>query len=211
MIVSTISVRHRTASIDGLNLFYREAGNPMPRALILLHGFPSSSHMFRDLIPHLADRFHVIAPDYIGFGQSDAPDHAAFTYSFDNLTRSMTGLIDHLDSQWRNRSEFFSGREAIEAFLKRKWTRELDYRLIKEVWIHAGNRIAVRFACEFHDDSGQWFRAYGNENWQFDAAGLMERRIASINEHAIAEAERKFCWPAGRRPDEHLGLTALGL
>jgi nuclear transport factor 2 (NTF2) superfamily protein len=115
------------------------------------------------------------------------------------------------DSQWRNRAEFFSGREAIEAFLKRKWTRELDYRLIKEVWIHAGNRIAVRFAYEFHDDSGQWFRAYGNENWQFDAAGLMERRIASINEHPIAEADRKFHWPAGRRPDDHPGLTALGL
>jgi nuclear transport factor 2 (NTF2) superfamily protein len=115
------------------------------------------------------------------------------------------------DSQWRNRAEFFSGRDAIEAFLKRKWTRELDYRLIKEVWIHAGNRIAVRFAYEFHDDSGQWFRAYGNENWQFDAAGLMERRVASINEHPIAEADRKFHWPAGRRPDDHSGLTALGL
>ena len=115
------------------------------------------------------------------------------------------------DSQWRNRAEFFSGREAIEAFLKRKWTRELNYRLIKEVWIHAGNRIAVRFAYEFHDDSGQWFRAYGNENWQFDAAGLMERRIASITEHPIADADRKFHWPAGRRPDDHPGLTALGL
>jgi nuclear transport factor 2 (NTF2) superfamily protein len=116
-----------------------------------------------------------------------------------------------VDSQWRNRAEFFSGREAIEAFLKRKWTRELDYRLIKEVWIHAGNRIAVRFAYEFHDDSGQWFRAYGNENWQFDATGLMERRIASINEHPIAEADRKFHWPAGRRPDDHPGLTTLAL
>ena len=115
------------------------------------------------------------------------------------------------DSQWRNRAEFFSGRDMIEAFLQRKWTRELDYRLVKEVWIHAGNRIAVRFAYEFHDDSGQWFRAYGNENWQFDAAGLMERRIASINEHPIADADRKFHWPAGRRPDDHPGLTALGL
>jgi nuclear transport factor 2 (NTF2) superfamily protein len=115
------------------------------------------------------------------------------------------------DSQWRNRAEFFSGHDEIVAFLKRKWTRELDYRLIKEVWVHAGNRIAVRFAYEFHDDSGQWFRAYGNENWQFDAAGLMERRIASINEHPIAEAGRKFRWPLGRRPDDHPGLTALGL
>jgi nuclear transport factor 2 (NTF2) superfamily protein len=114
------------------------------------------------------------------------------------------------DSQWRNRAEFFSGRDAIEAFLKRKWTRELDYRLIKEVWVHAGNRIAVRFAYEFHDDTGKWFRAYGNENWQFDAAGLMERLIASNNEHPIAESGRKFHWPAGRRPDDHPGLTALG-
>jgi nuclear transport factor 2 (NTF2) superfamily protein len=115
------------------------------------------------------------------------------------------------DSRWRNRAEFINGRVEIEAFLARKWTRELDYRLIKEVWAHAGNRIAVRFAYEFHDDSGTWFRAYGNENWQFDADGLMERRIASINEHPIAEAERKFRWPLGRRPDDHPGLTALGL
>jgi nuclear transport factor 2 (NTF2) superfamily protein len=114
-------------------------------------------------------------------------------------------------SQWRNRAEFISGRAEIEAFLARKWSRELDYRLIKEVWAHAGNRIAVRFAYEYHDDSGTWFRAYGNENWQFDAAGLMERRIASINEHPIAEADRKFHWPLGRRPDGHPGLSDLGL
>jgi uncharacterized protein len=115
------------------------------------------------------------------------------------------------DSQWRNRVEFIVGREQIEAFLVRKWAREHDYRLIKEVWTHAGNRIAVRFAYEYRDDSGNWFRAYGNENWQFDADGLMERRIASINEHPIAEAERKFHWPLGRRPDNHPGLSALGL
>jgi nuclear transport factor 2 (NTF2) superfamily protein len=115
------------------------------------------------------------------------------------------------DSHWRNRAEFIHGRAEIEAFLARKWARELDYRLIKDVWTHAGNRIAVRFAYEYHDDSGQWFRAYGNENWQFDADGLMERRIASINEHPIAEAERKFHWPLGRRPDEHAGLNELGL
>jgi nuclear transport factor 2 (NTF2) superfamily protein len=114
-------------------------------------------------------------------------------------------------SQWRNRVEFIVGREQIEAFLVRKWAREHDYRLIKEVWTHAGNRIAVRFAYEYRDDSGNWFRAYGNENWQFDADGLMERRIASINEHPIAEAERKFHWPLGRRPDNHPGLSALGL
>ena len=114
------------------------------------------------------------------------------------------------DSQWRNRAEFFSGREAIEAFLTRKWTRELDYRLIKELWAFTDNRIAVRFAYEFRDDSGQWFRAYGNENWEFEANGLMRRRIASINEHPIAKADRKFCWPLGRRPDNHPGLSDLG-
>ena len=114
-------------------------------------------------------------------------------------------------SQWRNRAEFLTGREAIAAFLTRKWARERDYRLIKEVWAHAGNRIAVRFAYEYRDDSANWFRAHGNENWQFDAHGLMERRLASINEHPIAEADRLFRWPLGRRPAEHLGLTELGL
>jgi nuclear transport factor 2 (NTF2) superfamily protein len=115
------------------------------------------------------------------------------------------------DSQWRNRAEFITGRAQIEAFLARKWARELDYRLIKEVWAHAGNRIAVRFAYEYRDDSGNWFRAYGNENWQFDADGLMERRIASINEHPITEAERKFRWPLGRRPDDHPELSDLAI
>jgi nuclear transport factor 2 (NTF2) superfamily protein len=114
------------------------------------------------------------------------------------------------DSQWRNRAEFLHGRDAIEAFLRRKWARELDYRLIKELWTFAGNRIAVRFAYEFHDDSGTWFRAYGNENWEFDVDGLMRRRIASINEHPIADADRRFHWPLGRRPDDHPGLSALG-
>ncbi|WP_129793982.1 nuclear transport factor 2 family protein [Sphingosinicella sp. CPCC 101087] len=113
------------------------------------------------------------------------------------------------DSQWRNRAEFISGRPEIEAFLTRKWARELDYRLIKEVWAFRDNRIAVRFAYEYHDDSGTWLRAYGNENWEFDADGLMRRRIASINEHPIAEAERKFRWPLGRRPDDHPGLSDL--
>jgi nuclear transport factor 2 (NTF2) superfamily protein len=114
------------------------------------------------------------------------------------------------DSRWRNRAEFINGRDAIEAFLERKWSKELDYRLIKEVWTHAGNRIAVRFAYEYHDDSGHWFRAYGNENWQFAADGLMERRIASINEHPIAEVDRMFRWDLGRRPDDHPGLSELG-
>lgn len=115
------------------------------------------------------------------------------------------------DSQWRNRAEFLSGRAEIEAFLTRKWRRELDYRLVKQLWTFGGDRIAVRFAYEYHDDSSQWFRAYGNENWQFDADGLMMRRIASINEHPITAAERKFLWPAGRRPDDHPSLEELGL
>jgi nuclear transport factor 2 (NTF2) superfamily protein len=114
------------------------------------------------------------------------------------------------DSHWRNRAEFLSGRDAIVAFLTRKWTRELDYRLIKELWTFAGNRIAVRFAYEYHDDSFNWFRAYGNENWEFDADGLMRRRIASINEQPIAEDDRKFRWPLGRRPDDHPGLSDCG-
>lgn len=115
------------------------------------------------------------------------------------------------DCPWRNKAEFPVGRAEIEAFLTRKWNRELDYRLIKELWAHAGNRIAVRFAYEYRDDSGHWFRAYGNENWQFDAEGLMELRLASINELPIAEADRKFRWPLGRRPDGHPGLSDLGL
>jgi nuclear transport factor 2 (NTF2) superfamily protein len=113
------------------------------------------------------------------------------------------------DCVWRNRVEFPVGRAEIEALLKRKWSRELDYRLIKELWTFGGSRIAVRFAYEYHDDSGQWFRAYGNENWQFRADGLMELRIASINEHPIAEAARMFRWPLGRRPDDHPSLSAL--
>jgi nuclear transport factor 2 (NTF2) superfamily protein len=120
------------------------------------------------------------------------------------------------DSQWRNRVEFLTGREQIEAFLTRKWARELDYRLIKELWTFGANRIAVRFAYEWHDEAGNWSRAYGNENWEFNADGLMQRRIASINDLAITEAERKFPhpnleWPLGRRPDGHPGLTELGL
>lgn len=115
------------------------------------------------------------------------------------------------DSRWRNRAEFLQGRDAITAFLTRKWNRELGYRLIKELWAFAGNRIAVRFAYEWHDDSGQWFRSYGNENWEFADNGLMQLRIASINDLPIAEAERKYRWPQGRRPDDHPGLSELGL
>jgi uncharacterized protein len=115
------------------------------------------------------------------------------------------------DTQWRNRAEFPVGHAQVQAFLQRKWARELDYRLVKELWVCAGNRIAVRFAYEWHDDSGQWYRSYGNENWEFDDAGLMRRRIASINDRPIGESERKFHWPLGRRPDDHPGLSELGL
>lgn len=115
------------------------------------------------------------------------------------------------DSRWRNRAEFIAGRPAIVAFLQRKWARELDYRLIKELWAFRENRIAVRFAYEWHDDSGHWFRSYGNENWEFDENGLMLLRIASINDLPIREAERKYHWPLGRRPDDQAGLSALGL
>jgi nuclear transport factor 2 (NTF2) superfamily protein len=116
-----------------------------------------------------------------------------------------------LDSRWRNRAEFFSGREAIQAFLHRKWQRELEYRLIKEVWTFAGDRIAVRFAYEWHDDSSHWFRSHGNEQWEFDDHGLMRRREASINDVPISADQRKFLWPLGRRPEGHPGLTELGL
>jgi nuclear transport factor 2 (NTF2) superfamily protein len=115
------------------------------------------------------------------------------------------------DSTWRKRAEFIAGREQIVTFLTRKWARELDYRLIKEVWAFAGNRIAVRFAYEWHDDSNQWFRSYGNENWEFSAQGLMQQRHASINDLPIRGDQRLFHWPAGRRPDDHPGLTQLGL
>jgi nuclear transport factor 2 (NTF2) superfamily protein len=115
------------------------------------------------------------------------------------------------DSRWRNRSEFISGREEIVAFLKRKWAKELDYRLIKEVWAFCADRIAVRFAYEWRDEAGQWFRSHGNENWHFDPDGLMAARHASINDVAIDEAERLFRWPPGRRPDNHPGLSDLGL
>ena len=115
------------------------------------------------------------------------------------------------DSRWRNRAEFINGRGKIVAFLTRKWNKELDYRLIKELWTYADNRIAVRFAYEWHDDSGNWFRSYGNENWEFDAAGVMQLRLASINDLPIDETDRKYHWPLGRRPDDHPGLSDLGL
>jgi hypothetical protein len=125
------------------------------------------------------------------------PEKVAFAYT--------------IDSRWRNRAEFPVGREAIIQFLTRKWSKELDYRLIKELWAYYGNRIAVRFAYEWRDEGGNWFRSYGNENWQFDESGLMRMRFASVNDLSIKEQERKFRWPLGRRPDAHPGLSELGL
>ena len=120
-------------------------------------------------------------------------------------------LVYTEDTRWRNRSEFPVGRAEVRQFLVRKWAKELDYRLIKELWACAGNRIAVRFAYEWHDDSGHWYRSYGNENWEFNEQGFMMRRFASINDLPIRESDRKFFWPLGRRPDEHPGLSALDL
>ena len=120
-------------------------------------------------------------------------------------------LVYTADTRWRNRAEFPVGRQQVREFLARKWARELDYRLIKELWAHDGNRIAVRFAYEWRDDSGHWFRSYGNENWEFDEHGFMMRRFASINDLPIAEGDRNFHWPLGRRPDDHPGLSDLGL
>jgi nuclear transport factor 2 (NTF2) superfamily protein len=128
---------------------------------------------------------------------SRTPDRVSLGYTF--------------DSRWRNRSEFINGRAEIIAFLTRKWARELDYRLIKELWAFTENRIAVRFAYEFHDDSGNWYRSYGNENWEYTESGLNRWRLACINDLPIKESERKFHWPLGRRPDEHPGLSDLGL
>ncbi len=124
------------------------------------------------------------------------PDRVSLAYTVDNI--------------WRNRSDFVNGRDQIVSFLQRKWKKELDYRLIKELWIAHGNRIAVRFAYEWHDDSGSWFRSYGNENWEFDEFGLMKRRIASINDLPIKEEERRYHWPLGQRPDDHQSLSDLG-
>lgn len=120
-------------------------------------------------------------------------------------------LVYTEDTQWRNRAEFPSGREEVRRFLQRKWAKELDYRLIKELWACTANRIAVRFAYEWRDDSGNWFRSYGNENWEFDEQGFMMCRYASINDLPLRESERKFFWPLGRRPDDHPGLSELGL
>ncbi|MDN4627922.1 DUF1348 family protein [Erwinia sp. ACCC 02193] len=130
---------------------------------------------------------------------------------WNSRTPQKVALAYTLDTQWRNRAEFIHGRQEAEAFLSRKWARELEYRLIKELWAFTDNRIAVRYAYEWHDDSGNWFRSYGNENWAFDDNGLMTTRYACLNDLPIQESERKFHWPLGRRPDDHPGLSELGL
>ena len=131
--------------------------------------------------------------------------------AWNNKNPEKVALAYSPDSVWRNRSEFVKGRKEIAEFLKRKWEKELEYRLIKELWAYTENRIAVRFAYEWHDDSGQWYRSYGNENWEFDEKGYMARRIASINDLPIKEEERKFHWPTGVRPDDYSSLSELGL
>jgi nuclear transport factor 2 (NTF2) superfamily protein len=131
--------------------------------------------------------------------------------AWNNRDPERVTLAYTVDSRWRNRAEFPVGRDQIIEFLTRKWKKELDYRLIKELWAFEGNRIAVRFAYEWHNQNGEWFRSYGNENWEFDENGLMRRRYASINDLLIAEPERKYHWPQGRRPDDHPGLSELGL
>ncbi|WP_169567459.1 DUF1348 family protein [Sneathiella limimaris] len=130
---------------------------------------------------------------------------------WNSRTPAKVALAYSENSEWRNRAEIFSGREKIEKFLTRKWDRELDYRLIKELWAWSENRISVRFAYEWRDDSGQWYRSFGNENWEFDEGGFMQRRFACINDKPINETDRKFRWPIGRRPDDHPGLSDLGL
>jgi nuclear transport factor 2 (NTF2) superfamily protein len=146
------------------------------------------------------------------FGTATAAEKARLAEdAWNTRDPERVALAYTLDSRWRNRAEFFTGRDAIVAFLRRKWARELDYRLIKEVWAFSGDRIAVRFAYEYHDDRGNWFRAHGNEQWEFDHRGLMRRREASINDVPIAAADRLFHWSAGPRPADHPGLMDLGL
>ena len=130
---------------------------------------------------------------------------------WNNRNPEKVAMAYTVDSQWRNRAEFINGRPEIAQFLTRKWAKELDYRLIKELWAFTDNRIAVRFAYEWHDEEGLWFRSYGNENWEFSAEGLMQKRYACINDLPIKESDRKFHWPQGRRPDEHASLSELGL
>ena len=158
------------------------------------------------------DRPSEARPPFPPFAQQTALQKVRLAEdAWNSRDPARVALAYTVDSEWRNRAEFPRGREQIVQFLTRKWQRELEYRLIKELWAFDGDRIAVRFAYEWRDDSGNWFRSYGNENWEFDGAGLMRRRFASINDLPIAEPERKFRWPLGRRPDDHAELSQLGL
>jgi uncharacterized protein len=151
-------------------------------------------------------------PPFPPFNQETATQKVRMAEDgWNNRNPEKVALAYTIDSQWRNRAEFPVGREQIIAFLKRKWASEHEYRLIKELWAFNGNRIAVRFAYEWHNDKGEWFRSYGNENWEFNDQGLMQKRYASINDMPIKETERKFHWQQGRRPDDHPGLSDLGL
>jgi hypothetical protein len=157
------------------------------------------------------DRIDSSRPPFPPFTQETAAQKVRLAEDgWNSRDPQRVALAYTIDSRWRNRSEFLHGREEIIQFLTRKWSTELDYRLIKELWAFGGNRIAVRFAYEYHDASGNWFRAYGNENWEFDEQGLMYTRHASINDLAILESDRKYHWPLGRRPDNHPGLSELG-
>jgi len=155
---------------------------------------------------------HQPRPPFPPFTQETATQKVRMAEDgWNNRDPEKVALAYTPDSQWRNRNEFPKGRDEIVAFLKRKWAKEHEYRLIKELWAFEGNRIAVRFAYEWHDDAGQWWRSYGNENWEFDENGLMQKRYASINDLAIQESDRLFHWPQGRRPDDHPSLSDLGL
>ncbi len=155
---------------------------------------------------------HQPRPPFPPFTQETATQKVRMAEDgWNNRDPEKVALAYTPDSRWRNRNEFPKGRDEIVAFLKRKWAKEHEYRLIKELWAFEGNRIAVRFAYEWHDDAGQWWRSYGNENWEFDENGLMQKRYASINDLAIKESDRLFHWPQGRRPDEHPGLSEFGL
>lgn len=160
----------------------------------------------------MSDSVEAPRPPLPPFSAEDAAKKARMAEdAWNGRSPAKVALAYTPDSAWRNRSEFIRGRAEIEAFLERKWAKELEYRLIKEVWAFEGNRIAARFAYEYHNESGQWYRAYGNENWEFDEAGLMATRHASINDVKIDESQRLFRWPQGRRPDDHPGLSELGL
>jgi nuclear transport factor 2 (NTF2) superfamily protein len=206
------SMKPRLLVVAGLKrrkLAFRYCRTPfypeITKSIKLLRVYPSIPEFIMTVI-------HEPRPPFPPFTRETAAQKVRLAEdAWNNRDPQRVALAYTVDSRWRNRAEFPVGREEIIEFLTRKWARELDYRLIKELWAFDGNRIAVRFAYEWHDDSGSWFRSYGNENWEFDENGLMRRRYASINDLPIEECERKYHWPLGRRPDDQPGLSALGL